>query len=222
MFLSSRFSSEKKKQSKDCRETLLHFHFHIHNSSVLCFIRAKLLLLSLYLYTFTFSRFQFPPSSKTGQIWRQHGVWTHLELLLPLSPERSLRRLLLDGDLLLIFWKYFIVSSAGWWFGFDFLKIFYCCCFCFCWMVIWFRFFRNILLFLLMDGDLLLIFFKNILLLLLLLLLDGDHIDGVICFTQISVLNRNLCRQEIASCDGKFLGHRYADPSDPSLVKKYM
>ena len=46
-----------------------------------------------------------------------------------------------------------------------------------------------------------------------------DHIDGVICFTQISVLNRNLCRQEIASCDGKFLGHRYADPSDPSLVK---
>ena len=31
MFLSSRFSSEKK-QYKDCRETLLHFHFH--NSSV--------------------------------------------------------------------------------------------------------------------------------------------------------------------------------------------
>jgi len=24
--------------------------------------------------------------------------------------------------------------------------------------------------------------------------------------------------QAIAHCDGKFLGHRYADPSDPSLV----
>ena len=135
MFLSSRFSSEK----KDCRETLL--HFHIHNSSVLCFIRAKRILLILYLHTFTFSRFQFPPSSKTGQIWRQHGVWTHLELLLPLSPERSLRRLLLDGDLLLIFWKYFIVSSAGWWFGFDFLKIFYCFS---AWWWFAFDFFKNI------------------------------------------------------------------------------
>ena len=29
-------------------------------------------------------------------------------------------------------------------------------------------------------------------------------------------------RQEIAQCDGKFLGHRYADPSDPSLVKNKM
>ena len=92
----------------------------------------------------------------------------------------------LDCELVLIFWKYFIVSSAGWWFAFDFFKIFYCCCYCFCWMV------REWVI---------------------------DHIDGVICFTQISVLNRNLCRQEIASCDGKFLGHRYADPSDPSLVK---
>jgi len=27
--------------------------------------------------------------------------------------------------------------------------------------------------------------------------------------------------QEIAQCDGKFLGHRYADPSDPSLVIIY-
>ena len=30
--------------------------------------------------------------------------------------------------------------------------------------------------------------------------------------------NWDFCRQAIGHCDGKFLGHRYADPSDPSLV----
>ena len=51
-------------------------------------------------------------------------------------------------------------ASAGWWFGFDFLKIFYCF---FCLMVICFWFFENILLLLLpllLDGDLLLIIWK--------------------------------------------------------------
>ena len=57
-------------------------------------------------------------------------------------------------------------------------------------------------------------------LLLLLLLLDGE---GTTLLDRSSkclfFFKRNLCRQEIANCDGKFLGHRYADPSDPSLVK---
>ena len=215
-------SLQKKKQYKDCRETLLHFHFH--NSSVYvsseqnCYCWVFICTLSLFL------AFNFHPPAKLAKSEDNMGsepIWSCFCLSAPNAVwggfcwmvicfwffENILLFLLLDGDLVLIILKYFIVAasaSAGWWFGFDFLEIFYCF---FCWMVICFWFFLKIsycccYCFCWMVR-------KRVI----------DHIDGVICFTQISVLNRNLCRQEIASCDGKFLGHRYADPSDPSLVK---
>ena len=117
MFLSSRFSSEKK-QYKDCRETLLHFHFH--NSSVYvsseqnCYCWVFICTLSLFL------AFNFHPPAKLAKSEDNMGS----------EP----------------IWSCFCLSAPNAvWGGF-------------CWMVICFWFFENILLFLLLDGDLVLIF----------------------------------------------------------------